>query len=291
MVERLRTAIQKARQSRQTGGTAGQGGGQGAGSGTPGAPGPETQAAQGATARPASDPWAGLEPLNSDPDRMTRSRIVTHDKSDLAHVPFDILRTRILRVCREQGWTRIAITSPTKGCGKTLVATNLSFSLARQSDLHTLLVDMDLRAPSVARTLGMANAPAMIDVLRGDVQPESVLRSAGPSLAVLANSRRVEDAAEQMQAERTAAVLDGLIDRMQPDIVLYDLPPLLLTDDVTGFLSMVDCALLIVAAGQTRPAEITECERIFEGQTNFLGVVLNKAEVAVQPYYEYGAEA
>ncbi len=74
----------------------------------------------------------------------------------------------------------------------------------------------------------------------------------------------------------------------RPDAVIYDLPPLLVSDDAIGFLPQVDCVLLVAAAGQTTPTEIDECERLLGETTNFLGVLLNKCEVKNSDAYQYG---
>ncbi len=73
----------------------------------------------------------------------------------------------------------------------------------------------------------------------------------------------------------------------RPDAVIYDLPPMLVSDDTIGFLPHVDCVLLIAAAGQTKVAEIEECERLLGETTNFLGVLLNKCEANNSDAYQY----
>jgi Mrp family chromosome partitioning ATPase len=86
--------------------------------------------------------WADLAPLKFDPDTILRNRIVTANRSDPAHVAFDMMRTKLLQSMRQNNWTSVAITSPTPGCGKTFTALNLAFSLANQQDCKTLLLDL-----------------------------------------------------------------------------------------------------------------------------------------------------
>jgi len=73
-----------------------------------------------------------------------------------------------------------------------------------------------------------------------------------------------------------------------PDVMVFDLPPMLSSDDAIAFLPRVDCSLLVVAAGETTAAEIRECERQARAAGNFLGVVLNKAQTESTEYYQYG---
>ena len=82
-----------------------------------------------------------------------RNRIMTM-KAGTQATPFDILRTKVQLMMRKNGWTRLAITSPTPGCGKTTMACNLALGMTRQQDMRTVLVECDLRRPSIAECTG-----------------------------------------------------------------------------------------------------------------------------------------
>jgi len=279
MVERLKDAIERARQQRarlqgETGPAPRPGGGLAPATGGP---------------RPPGLPWATLEALSLTPRRLQRNRVITLDRSDPAHVAFDVLRSRILKAFQDNGWSRLAITSPTKGCGKTFVSVNLALSLARQPDLRTLLVDLDLRAPQVAATLGLGERRAIRDFLTGSTAPESYIRRLGDNLAVALNTERVRNAAELLLERKTASILTETIGKLAPDIVIYDLPPMLVSDDAFAFLPHVDAVLLVAAAGETRAAQIDACEQLFQGNAAFLGVLLNKVEdTGSEDSYDYG---
>lgn len=272
MVERLKHAIEKARNQR-------------------GQTEPKRRVpARAAAPEPprAGSSWDELRELDIDLEKLRESRVVTHDKSHPAHIAFDLLRTRLLKVFKDNGWRSVAITSPTKGCGKTLVSANLAFSLARQPDLRTVVMDLDLRAPNLARTLRCRNAPQMAWFLSGRDPVESAMQRVGHNLALGLNSERVNNSSEMIQDEKAAAALAMIEERLEPDVIIYDLPPMLVSDDALAFIPYADCVLLIAAAGQTTAHQIEECERQFSGQTNFLGVLLNKAEApASVDKYEY----
>ncbi|WP_428425415.1 CpsD/CapB family tyrosine-protein kinase [Pararhizobium sp.] len=220
--------------------------------------------------------WGNLAELDPAPDTIFRNRIVTIDRSDPAHAPFDMMRTRVLQSLRQNSWTSIAITSPTASCGKSLVALNLAFSLAHQQDCRTLLVDLNLKQPQIGEMLG-ARAPAsMEDFLKGDAPIHDIFLRYGDNLAVGTNHQPVQFSAELLQSLEAAKVLQDLRMRMGPDVILYDLPPMLSSDDVTAFLPNVDCAILVAAAEQSTFADVDRCERYLSERTNMLGVVLNK---------------
>ncbi|MEX2518717.1 MAG: CpsD/CapB family tyrosine-protein kinase [Paracoccaceae bacterium] len=279
MVERLKHAIEKARAQRLA-------------EEPPAVAQAQAERQPGDTARQAATPsdqlWSSLLDANLNPALLTRSRIVTHDKSDPAHIAFDLLRTRLIKVFRDNGWKRVAVTSPTKGCGKTLVCTNLAFSFARQPDLKTVLFDMDLKAPEVSSILGLRSVKPLTWFLTGSSPLEKALVRHGDNLAIGANGERVRDSTELISGDKAGKVLESAVSRLAPDAVIYDLPPMLVSDDAVASFALVDCVLLVVAAGQTTAKEIEECERLMAGQTNFLGVLLNKAdENRSREGYEY----
>jgi Mrp family chromosome partitioning ATPase len=299
MVERLKIAIEKARAQRarlsaEVPGTPASG--TGARSGFLGMRG--SRAADPAVDEATPDPaalsqsvepaWTALEQITLDPRHLERNRVITQARNEPAHVAFDVLRTRVLRAFEKHGWTRLGITSPTSSCGKTFIASNLALSLARQHDCRTVLMDMDLRSPSLAQVLGVPDPDPIRWFLSGEVAPGDYLRRVGSNLAIGLNAERVRDAAETMQAPATALALETMQSTYAPDIVVYDLPPMLSCDDVLGFVPQLDCVLLVVGGGRTKPAEVTECERLLADQTQLLGVLLNQAEDAAATQYGYG---
>ena len=98
--------------------------------------------------------WTALTVGTLDPGWMRKNRIVALTGGADA-VPFDMMRTKVLQQMRANGWKRLAITSPTSACGKSTIALNLAFSLARQSELRTILCEMDLRRPVLKTILGL----------------------------------------------------------------------------------------------------------------------------------------
>ncbi len=252
----------------------------------------ETGAPEAAGAAPAAaapvDPdaiWGRIESVSLDPRHLARRRVIGGDRHDPAHVAFDVLRTRLLQALKARGWSRVAVTSPSQGCGKTFVAANLALSLSRQASCRTVLMDMDLRLPRLAAVLGIEDPGSMHGFLTGAAPAERYLRRIRPNLAAGLNAHPVSDAAEVMQEPRTAAVLEAMQIALRPDVVLYDLPPALAYDDVIAFMPQVDGVLLVAGGGITQAADIRKCERLFADQVPLLGVILNRAEDArTRPY-------
>ncbi|MGV8954718.1 MAG: hypothetical protein ACOH2M_26710, partial [Cypionkella sp.] len=95
--------------------------------------------------------WESLASVDLDAATLTHNGIFIEASDHPAAVGFDILRTRLLHGLAEKGWRRIAVTSPTHGCGKSFVAINLALSLARRPSSRSVLLDLDLRHPEIAK--------------------------------------------------------------------------------------------------------------------------------------------
>lgn len=246
-------------------------------------------------AAPASmSDWDSLGTVSLDAATLDRHRIITGTRKDGAHTTFDVLRTRLLQALSEKGWKRVAITSPTQGCGKTFTAANLALSLSRQENCRTLLLDFDMRRPSLAKVLGVQNPGSIGDMLRGTKDPLTHIKRLGPNtlhagqnIAFGLNDSTESYASELLLDPRTGATLDDLEERLNPDVILFDLPPALFSDDVLALQPHLDGVLLVVGGGVTTQAEIQEVESRLGEATPLLGIVLNKAEGVHSANYEY----
>lgn len=220
--------------------------------------------------------WTGLPKLLLSPKRMRKARIVAFERSDPSHVAFDILRTRLRRSLKHNGWSSVAVTSPAANSGKTVVGLNLAFSLARQRECRTVLVDLDLRRPRVSEMLGIKDGKSIEHFLSGTHPLEEIFRSYGGNLAIACGRGPVSGSAEILHSLNTAKSIGEIKIKLSPDVIIYDLPPMLLSDDVMAFLPNVDCVLVVASAELTTRDQIERCIRELSEQTNVVGVVLNK---------------
>lgn len=231
--------------------------------------------------------WLRLERGELNLRVLKRNRIVSYKKSHRSYASFDVMRTRLRQTMKSRGWRTIGITSPTPGCGKTVVSANLAFSVARQQGTRTLLMDMDFKAPKLASYLGVNSQRSLRGYLEEQTTFDEYLMSFEDQLAIGFNGERVPDAAELIGRAATKRVLANTIAKLNPNVAIFDLAPLLPTDDALAVLPHLDCVALVIGAGQTKPEEILECERLLEGQTNYLGVILNKSEARSADGYGY----
>ena len=244
--------------------------------------------------------------IRLDPAHMEASRLVSYQRQHPSHFAFDMLRTKISQAMAEHGWTSLGITSPAPGCGKTVVALNLAFSVAQQSDTRVALVDLDLRNPRMADTLGRKPDPGASSVQKplrfplGQKSPQSRFMKyfcgeldlrdffcrVGDNLFLCLNDAKVGNAAEWMRHEKVTSLQKRIREMLGADIVIFDLPPANMSDDVLMFSPFLDCALAVSAAGETTAKQIEECERQLT-LTNYVGIVLNKSRETRAKDYGY----
>lgn len=257
-MERLEAALEKAREQRRSTGRESRG---------PATPKPINA--------PVQENWNNLKEIKLS-QRVARNNRVTTLQTGPGSGAYDMLRSRTLRIMRENGWRTLAVTSPNKECGKTTVSTNLAISLARQSDLKILLLDMDMRRPSLHKILAHRPAQSLHAVFEGKADPREQFVRIGENLALGMNNSAAHNPSELLQSKGTKSCLADIERLFQPDITIFDMPPMLVSDDNVGFLENADCGLLVGAAEETTITQLDSCEKELAELTNVLGIVLNK---------------
>jgi len=232
--------------------------------------------------------WESLNPVVLEPEVTAENGVFARQSDDPAAAVFDLLRTRVLQALNERGWKRIAVTSPTHGCGKSFVAVNLALALARRASSRTVLIDLELRTPRLADLLGIREVQPLSEFLLGEQPLESQFRRIGRTLALGLNGEAVPNASDLIHSPDTAAALEAMLIQLEPEVVIHDMPPALVADDVLALAPQIDAVLLVVDGTRTTPDEIRACERLFDGVLPILGVVLNRAQDRKAGRYQYG---
>jgi protein-tyrosine kinase len=208
---------------------------------------------------------------------LQSKRIVAYDGKDVRSRSYDILRTEILRAIDLKGWKTLAVTSPTQGCGKTLTATNLALSIARQPDRQVLLVDLDLRKPQVANYLGLKCRDGVLGVIeeRIDVANAIVPVRGGSSKLEVLPTAPTSNSSDLVVSNAMGRLLHDITALGQSRVVIIDLPPLLTGHDAISILPQLDCVLLVAAVGTSTVSELEECSKFLQA-IDVVRVVLNK---------------
>ena len=231
--------------------------------------------------------WQQIPLFEPSKRRLDQSRVFSSDVS-AESAQFDILRTKLLLEMRRNNWTRIAVTSASAGSGKTTTACNLIAGFGRQPEVRGILFDVDLRRPSVAKLFGASPESSLVDVLEGKVAFEDQALRLHSNTIVSMTSRPLRDPSQVLSRQQTADVLDDIQARFQPDIMLFDLPPVLVSDETRAFLKLVDAAIIIASSDSTTITQVDEVEREVSEYCNVAGVILNKCRFMDEGYgYSY----
>src|SRR3990172_1538446 len=196
-----------------------------------------------------------VEPVS--PTVLHARRVITGTETDEVTAAYKMLRTQVLQRMVAKNWNALAITSPGPGQGKTLTAINLAISLAREVHHTVLLVDLDMRRPSIHRYLGLSVQFGISDVLTNGTPLQQVLVNPGiERLVVLPGREPLHNSSEMLASPRMKQLVKDLKSRYTTRMILFDLPPLLSADDALAFAPYVDAALMVVAEGQTTRDEL-----------------------------------
>jgi polysaccharide biosynthesis transport protein len=205
------------------------------------------------------------------------------------------LRTSVLLSSADQPPRTLLVSSARPAEGKTTVSVNLSISLA-QLGQRVLLIDGDMRRPSIRKALDLANGLGLVSYLTGQKDwRAAVLPSGIENLDALVCGPVPPNPAELLSAERMRAMLDEA--RGEYQFVIVDSPPLLNVSDSRILATLVEGVILVVKGGVT-PRELAQRAQSYAEDVgaNLIGVVLNNIDVrSGDDYYryyryDYGAE-
>jgi exopolysaccharide/PEP-CTERM locus tyrosine autokinase len=267
-MERIKQALERARAERE------------------GQPAPAAAAAQPApvpAAAPAETPtdqitYSQTRHVEVSATELRAKRVVSAFEPCAFTDAYKMLRTQVLQRLRENNWNVLAVTSPGTGEGKSLTALNLAISMAMEIGHTVLLVDANLRHPSLHEHLGLSGERGLSDYLLDDTPlSELFVRPHGIDyLTLLPGGRALLNSAEMLNSPKMSRLVTELKSRYAGRIVVFDLPPVLNAADAMAFAPYVDATLLVVEEGKTKRKEIEHTLELLSG-TNVLGTVLNKA--------------
>lgn len=194
------------------------------------------------------------------------------------------LRARISLASSREPLRSLMVTSAAPGEGKSTTAANLAASAAQQGRC-VILVDADMRHPSLAAMFGAASEPGLSDVLRGDRPLSEALQMTKlPNLMLLPAGSASTDAAELLAGPRFQELLSemgGLA-----DLIILDTPPCLPIADAEVMGTRVDAAVLVVGIGRTDKEAVRQARDLLDqAQVRVLGAVLNRMKPGDQGYY------
>lgn len=189
------------------------------------------------------------------------------------------LKSLVVRLTRGESFANTLLVTSTCGEeGKSLTVLNLALTLAQEYDHTVLLVDADLRRPSLHRYLGLQPQLGLIQCLQGQASlPQALIKTGLGKLVLLPAGGTVENPAEMLGSRRMLELIAELKHRYPDRYILFDTPPALPFADAQVLATGVEGVLFVVREGMAKLADIRETLGSLE-RSKLLGVVYNDAQ-------------
>jgi non-specific protein-tyrosine kinase len=212
--------------------------------------------------------------------------ITLTDPRSPASEAYRTLRTNLSFYSLDEPLRTLVVTSPAPDEGKSTTIANLAVTVA-QSGRRTVLVDCDLRRPSLHEIFEVPNSTGLTTMVLDENAPIRLQETSVPNLALLTSGPKPPNPADLLGSQHVERVLETLAG--QADMVLIDAPPILGVTDAVVLGARVDGVLLVVNAGKTRRDHAERAKELLEkARVRIVGVALTNAPVdkALQGYYE-----
>jgi len=235
-------------------------------------------------------PTLGTIPRLQDAGQSNRLITSTTSLSPVSEA-YRALRTNIRFASVDEPLTTLLITSAEPGTGKTTVTANLGVVCA-QAGLQVVLVDTDLRRPSLHRLFDLDNCTGLTDLLVGDVQDveDCIMETKIDNLRVITSGPIPPNPSELLDSQKMEAVLATV--KGSAELVILDTTPTLAVTDAAVLASKVDGVVLLIEAKRTsHEAASQACETQQRVGATILGAVLTKVKAERKAYYYYIEEA
>ena len=230
-----------------------------------------------------------------DMDAVNKYVVTLKDPYSHAAEQYKKLRARILKATRKDFHNTIMVTSSESGEGKSLTAINLAVAISNEIDHTVLLVDADLRNPSVHKYFGIEPSRGLSDYLKGEADiPDLLVKTGVGKLVILPAGNPTESSAELLSSERMKALVRELKLRYRDRYVIFDTSPLLVISDALSLGNFMDGILFVIQEGRTAQKRVAHALALMKG-CNILGVVFNNQQQYVPKdlhpyYYRYGVQ-
>ena len=201
---------------------------------------------------------------------------------------FKILRTNLLFPSSGKSPRTIMVTSSVPDEGKSLIAANLSVSIAQSIQEHVLLIDCDIRRPCIHTQFGFGDVPGLSDHLsRGIPVSSLLLKTKVSKLSILPGGTLRHNPSELVSSQKMSRLLQEVKYRYSDRFIVIDSPPPKLTAETSALSRQVDGVILVIEYGRTSREMVLDLVDTI-GKEKILGVVFNKLDMRFADYYGLG---
>ena len=210
-------------------------------------------------------------------DVLSNNRVINGSENSEVVAAYKMLRTQLLQKLNENQWNALALTSPASRSGCSLTSINLAISLAMEVRHTVLLVDFNLRKPGLHKLFGFEPKYGLSDYLLNDTPLEEILVNPGyEGVVMLPGNQPLLNSSETLSSPKLVQLVEELKNRYPSRIVLFDLPPILSSDDALAFSPYTDAFLMVLEEGKTKKTELENSLRLLK-DVEVIGTVINKS--------------
>lgn len=229
-------------------------------------------------------------PKTTQEDIVLDSKMVSFfEPSSMAAEQFRRLRSYIIKPGMENTPKTILITSAMAGEGKSLIAINFAISIAAELHSYALLVDCDLRNPTISRWFGFDEANGLSNYLAGQAElPDILVKTPVDKLSIIPGGALQENPVELIGSNKMKSLVAYLKTRYADRYIILDSSPLLATTEPSVLNEMVDGIMIVIKAGVTPRESVQQAIKLLD-KKKIIGVVLNdlefKTEALIRRYF------
>ncbi len=207
---------------------------------------------------------------------IDKNVIMLHDPQSFEAEKFRMLKTKLLFSMTGKSPRVLMITSAAPGEGKSFISVNLAVSIAMTMDKYVLLVDCDLRRPSIHKYLGIEETEGLSEYLSGEVSGESIFKTTPvKKLTVLPAGNPPPNPSELMASQKMTDLIEDVKTRVKDRYVIIDSPPPKVSSEATFISSLADGVVLVIKHAKTARDQVEELIQSM-GKEKIIGVVINQ---------------
>ncbi len=224
--------------------------------------------------KPKAQPY---KPISK--DMALDDRLVSYfDPSSMVAEQFKRLRTYVIKPGMENSPKTILVTSAMQGEGKSMIAINLAITIAVDLNSNALIVDCDLRNPSLSRWFGFREQKGLSNYLLGEAQlPELLVKTSVDKLTILPGGTVRDNPVELIGSKKMKSLVADLKARYDDRYIILDSSPLLATTEPRVLSDMADGILFVIKSADTPRESIQQALKLID-KKRIIGVVLNQVE-------------
>jgi len=243
----------------------------------------------GAAAKPKYIAVVPSEPVSTEInlDKIDQNLVSVVNPESIETEIFKVLRAKILFPTSGNPPRSIMVTSAVPGEGKSFVAANLAVNMAQNIEDHVLLLDCDLRRPTLHQLFGLGRVKGLSEHLaNGNNIPDLLIKTGIGKLSLFPSGTPPHNPSEVLSSAKMAKLLEELKTRYQDRYLILESPPPMLAPETSAIAKQVDAVIVVIEFGSTPMDAIEELIDNL-GKEKIIGAVINRFDARTSRYYGY----